>query len=788
MALRRLAPLVLVLALGCAPGDEAAERAREDLRTALDSGDRGAALLALEDLRESLPDTPEAAVEIASSMVAVAEGAGAVWFLQDALERFPEDDNVRIALAQAALLTNDPSLAHLALEPIGPDSRHHVEALLVRARAQLDLGDLEGALELMRETERLYPERPEARFAQITTLISEQRFDAARELVEEAKRAAHSDTQRRQFDLLTAHIQIQQGAPQEAIDTLRPLAEGDPSDVRVWSALNQLYLRTARGAEARELLRAVLDARPDQVHLQALLAQVYAVEGELELAERSLRVFAERAESPTGYSLLAQLHAQAGNVEGVLGALDEGLKRFPDSRPLRLMAAEALIGAGKLEEARAAVGRYGALVREDDPRLDLLEGRLELASGEIEAAHARLERVAPELDTAAAQYLLGLALERRGDLAGARRRYRLALHRDPMHREAYLGLLRIVEQNQNWVALAQVGSEFARYAPRDPRGYQAIVRALVALGMDERAGAAAREAAERLPDRVETQIELARALRAGGQHERALETLDRALERHGRSIELEAEHALSLGLAGRVEEALAELDRAIERAPDAAQLHAAVAALAFQQGDAERGSHAVERALELSPDDPRPLKLRASFTASQGQLGHARVDLERYLAERPSDAEAHFTLGVIRAADGDSDAAIQSYRRAVELDERQFAARNNLAVALADRGELAEALRVAQEAYQLASSDPYVIDTLGWLYLKEGLVERSVSLLEEAHRTAPDLLDAKFHLALAYREDSRPEEARRLLEEVRAATPAGHQFHARAGEVLRALE
>lgn len=788
MALRWLVALALALALGCGPGEHAAERAREDLSAALSRGDRRAALVALDDLRESLPDTPEAALEIASSMVAAAEGPAAVWFLRDALERFPSHARLRIALAQAALLTSDPSLARRVLEPIGPDSERHVEALLIRARAQLELGDLEGALEEMREAERLYPDRPEARFAQITTLISEQRFEQARERVEEAKRAAESDTQRRQFELLTAHIQVQQGAHPEAIDTLRALAEADPSDLRVWAALNQLYLRTARSAEARELLQSMRRDHPDQSHFEVLLAQVYAAEGEIELAERSLRGFAERAESATGYGMLAQLHSQTGNIEAVLEAIDEGLARFPDSRPLRLMAADALIGAGELEKARAAIDRFATLAPDDQQHLELLEARLELAVGDVETARERLERLVPELDTSAAQYWLGVALERLGDTAGAQRRYRLAIHRDPTNLDAYLALLRIAELRQSWQAMVQVGGELARYAPRDPRGYQAVVRALVALGLDERADAAAREAVARLPDRVETQIELARALRARDETERALAILDAALERYGRSTVLEAERALTLGIAGRLAEAMADIERALETEPEAAQLHAALAALAFQEGAGERGSRAVERALALEPDDPRPLKLRASFAASRGDLARARADLERYVAERPGDAEAQFTLGVVCARVGDTEAAIRAYRRAARLDERQFAARNNLALALADRGELSEALQVAQEAYQVASGDPHVLDTLGWLYLKQGLVERSISLLEEAHRAEPDLLDAKFHLALAYREDSRRDEARRLLEEVRAVTPADHELHARSGEVLRSLE
>ena len=44
-----------------------------------------------------------------------------------------------------------------------------------------------------------------------------------------------------------------------------------------------------------------------------------------------------------------------------------------------------------------------------------------------------------------------------------------------------------------------------------------------------------------------------------------------------------------------------------------------------------------------------------------------------------------------------------------------------------------------------------MLDTLGWLYLRKGLVDRAISLLEEAHAGAPELAEVQLHLALAYR-------------------------------------
>src|SRR5262249_50682033 len=152
-------------------------------------------------------------------------------------------------------------------------------------------------------------------------------------------------------------------------------------------------------------------------------------------------------------------------------------------------------------------------------------------------------------------------------------------------------------------------------------------------------------------------------------------------------------------------------------------------------GRADEGAKAVDRALELDPEDPQPLAIRARFGAATGRLADAQRDAEAYLKQRPDDAQMYFVLGVVHEQAGRRDQAIASYRRAAELDTGAFEPRNNLALLLADQ-DLDGALAAGQEAYALRPKDPAVLDTLGELYLRKGLVDRATSLLQEAHAGA----------------------------------------------------
>ena len=103
------------------------------------------------------------------------------------------------------------------------------------------------------------------------------------------------------------------------------------------------------------------------------------------------------------------------------------------------------------------------------------------------------------------------------------------------------------------------------------------------------------------------------------------------------------------------------------------------------------------------------------------------------------------------------------------------------------QGRTEEALRSAQEAYALASTHPEVVDTLGWIYLRSGLLDRSISFLEQAHRADPERPGPALHLAQAYGEAGRIEEARGLLAPLLEGEGARPETRSRASETLRSL-
>ena len=805
--------LVLGCALlaGCPSQEERSEQARAEAEAALERGQRGAAVEALERLRATQPETPESLLELAQLLVRAGEAPQVVWMLEEGLDRFPERDDLRVALASAALLVNDAVKARQAAELVPASSPEHPAALLVLAQAQLELGDLAASLAVLEDGEKRYPQLSQFRLARITTLLRESRLEEARAALAE-ERGSADDALRpylRRFEArlhgaeLRAALQAVRDAGSDdtararatdqargqmdaSLEALERLTREDPSDVALWQALADAYLQTGRADEAVERLEAAMKADPTLFGLLPTLAQLQVARNDVPAAEAALTAFAEKAPSATSALALARFHLGRGQPEKAVQVLAKAVVDFPDVHPLRRQLTEAWLDAGNLDEARAEFGRYRDLDPQA-PEVQFLQARIELAEGDPRAAREHLMQVVAPLDDAATQFWLGRALELSGDDEGAMRRYGVSVLRDPSQPAAYRALMLVAERRGAWRDVVSYAEMLVRRNGGDEPGWVALVTGLLQLGDGERAEAVARQARQLFPDDPSLAPLLAQALVDRGRFDEAQAVLDEAEKASGATPETTATRATALAMTGRTGEGMLLLRDALGESPESARLHATLAALLYQRQDAQAGDAEVDRALELAPDDLVPLRMRAEFRLSTHRFREAVADCQRYLASRPDDARILYYLAVGEQGAGHADRAIDAYRQSAARDERFFEPRNNLAELLRARGDLDGALAAAQEAYAIAGDDPYVGDTLGLLYVEKGLVARAIPLLEHAHASLPEHPVVQFHLAYAYSRAERTDEARRLLEELRARGVPDPALAARIEETLRAL-
>jgi tetratricopeptide (TPR) repeat protein len=773
--------------LACSSPEQRAEQARADFAQALERGDLPAAHAAIGKLEGNLPTGADSLLELADLLVRGGDAPGAGWLLEEGVRRHPERDDLRVALSRVALLLGNPSLARRVAAEIEPGSSHHPSALVLQAQAELQLGSLEDALATLQEAERGYPERVEARLVRIATLLSERRMEEAREAIDATLAGELPDARVRSSLLVTlAQIESREGASDDAVARLEDLLRGHPEDVLAWRALAQVIGERDGPDAATDRLEQALAREDVPPELYGILAQLHAHAGRPAEAEAALRAWVSRAATPSATLPLARFLADEGRMRDATNELDAALARDPEEPALLLLLAETLLAAERIDDAREAIRRFRAASYADDPQSAYLDARLMLAEGHAARAAEQLRDLAPRLDRAETQFWLGRALETLGDLDGARRRYALAQLRDPRWPAPAVAQARIAQRRGDWADLAHQGRVLVRLAPQRAEGWSALVEAALHAGDGPASEPLARQARERFPGDPHFEILLVQALRGQGRFDEALAALAEA-QGASPSAELSTERARTLGMAGRIDDGLAEIEHALAAYGETAGLRAAQASLQFAGGDAASGAEATERALHLDPEDPAPLRLRCRFRAATGDFAGARSDCERYLRIRSDDAEAHFLLGVALDALGEVDAAIAEQRRAAALDPKDARSRNNLAELLAARGDLEGALAAAQEAYRLDESNPHVLDTLGHLYTRKGHATRAVPLLERAHAGLPEVAEVRLHLAVAYRDADRNEDARRLLLALREDASVAGALRVRAAEALDTL-
>ena len=120
------------------------------------------------------------------------------------------------------------------------------------------------------------------------------------------------------------------------------------------------------------------------------------------------------------------------------------------------------------------------------------------------------------------------------------------------------------------------------------------------------------------------------------------------------------------------------------------------------------------------------------------------------------------TLGTFRLLEGKHDEAVRLLQRALKEDPRNLDAMNNLAMALSQNpSKYDEAITCLDRALEIAGSSPQLLDSKGWIRLKQQMPAEAEALFLEALALPPGDPRHRFHLALAYHSQGKLSDAAR---------------------------
>jgi len=159
----------------------------------------------------------------------------------------------------------------------------------------------------------------------------------------------------------------------------------------------------------------------------------------------------------------------------------------------------------------------------------------------------------------------------------------------------------------------------------------------------------------------------------------------------------------------------------------------------------------VKRGLAHEPDNPRYWILHGTLLDEGGHLKAAVEVLAKAYKKFPENTQVNFQLSSVYDRAGQKEKTVLHLEKVLEFDENHIQALNYLAYVYAENtNNLSAAEKLAKRALGLQPGDGFIMDTLGWVYYKQGRVSEAISILETAFAKEQDESIIAEHLADAY--------------------------------------
>ncbi|MCC7536029.1 MAG: tetratricopeptide repeat protein, partial [Deltaproteobacteria bacterium] len=595
------------------------------------------------------------------------------------------------------------------------DTTARQDVLRALGEMALDANEIDAAAAFYEQLWRLTPESAYARQELARALVERRMFARAVEELSGLARALRGDA-RVLAPILRdlGRAQLELGRDQEALETLRRAlsSAGNAAGIRaeVYETIVEVHRRSGRLRELADEMRA---ARAQSFEETALLGRLLDEIGDetealatyrralarnprhletrlrvIQLLSRSGRVAEVVAEyrallraspgEPRYVIELAQLLVQTGEREEALRLLADASRRAGADASMHEALAEVYT---RLGEAQLAQREVELLVRidPDDPAHLVALGEQLLDAGHRERALAVWRRILGGRDRAEAHATLAGVYADHDMLVEATEEYRRAVELDPDDIEHQRGLASVLERRRELAAAIVAWQRVLELAGRDRAARREARRRIVSIwGLERSLRTRIAELRSRFgatPPDIEAGRFLAEALLRSRQLSEARDVLERITRAEPGDIEslttLEQVHVQT----GNLPAAIDVLRRLAEAEPRRARDYyqrMAQHALALYR-DAEAVQYA-ERAVSLAPDDAR----------------------------------AHVRLGDLYRARQDSERAITSYRRALELDDRLFPTYFDLSEMLLAQNQTREADSLLRRVIATSPDDDLV--------------------------------------------------------------------------------
>jgi tetratricopeptide (TPR) repeat protein len=731
---RTLCAFVTLICLGCdwsSPETKAAKH-RERAASYFEKGQYAEALIEYKNVAQIAPNDADAHYRLALVYLKL----GGLPNLQTAfaeLNRTVElnqaNQEAQLRLGELLLLGNSPGKARERAEIVLTSAPTNTDGLILKGRS----------------------------------LAGEQRY---KEAIEELKKAIASDPSKIETYIDLARVHFAANDRESAEGTLNQGLQVSPRSIGLLTALGDFRATTGKPAQAELIFKQVLEIEPATDTAYLRLSDLYLRQNRYADAEGMLqKLSAAKPQDEAPVIRLGDFYLRTAQPDKALTSYQRASQLKPESTLARDKVIGYYLDHGNIPEAESHVK---TILDKDSNDLmgRFFDARVRLAKKNADEAVSLLQSVVKdEPQLAGAHYFLGRAFLQKHQPTQARSAFAEAVKLQPSFSEARTALAEhhLAEGSLD-LALEQAQAAIQL----NPRNVQA---ALVAGNVYLKKGDLAKSRqvfetiTQALPKEGIGPYHLGLVSRSEKNDGKALANFEEALSRKPSAIEPIIQIAAIKMAQGKSDEARKRIVQQIEQVPQSPLLHSFLGQLWANDKQYTQAEQEYKKAIELD-NSLLPAYLNLATTYFQmGKQDQAMKEYEAVLTKDPNTLQAHMMLGMIHENRHELDKAQARYETILKLNPRFAPAANNLAWNMVHQaGNLDAALAHAQTAREGSPNDPYIADTLGWIYYKKNAFLLAVNLLKEAVEKLPNIADVHYHYGMAQAKNNNATEAKKALQ------------------------
>ena len=310
--------------------------------------------------------------------------------------------------------------------------------------------------------------------------------------------------------------------------------------------------------------------------------------------------------------------------------------------------------------------------------------------------------------------------------------------------------------------LLAVSQEFVTRHPNDPQALSTLAEAQLINGKKELAAKTLQQIIDQDKQDIGHRLLLAQIYAQDTTREKeTLKLIDDAIAIDKTKPQAIAFKTAYLAKLKRYPEAMENADLAEKQFPKTAFGKLLKADVYLAQKLNDKALDAFKQAYKLQVNEKVMFTI-ADLLIAESKLPEAIKFLDGE-AKKDKTGAAHFKLGTLYQEQKDYPKAETHYLAVLKLQPENALALNNIAWLYSLQNN-PKALEFAKKAYEKAPESSAIIDTYGYILVKQGQAKEGLPLLEKAVKLTPNENGIRFHLAEAYVATGDKKQALNILE------------------------